>query len=520
MEVDAVHRSHHRVLPSMVETTEPKAREADLQTTESLVLPDLRLLRKFWEDDRLRCEVYRPADMVVGLVVLLTAVLATNLDSMPQGIENFLLVRLTPRNFLLLGSFVVLWPVVFSLFGLYSPSHLRNPREEALRLLGACTVLSAALVPLLFVETGGTFHISTVALVWLFAIGGTLAVRDLLRMPLSSSRAATKRRVLIVGSGPRAYKLYRDLVEDRRSGSEVVGFVDTNDQHLHREVQDRLLGTLEDLERILMRGVVDEVLIALPFKSCYERIQNTIHICEREGIESKYLADVFQSSLSKSQLYEEAMGAPVVTHKVAAEDGRLVIKRGIDILASVVGLIVLAPLLMVIALAIKLTSPGPVFFTQERYGYNKRLLHMYKFRTMVTNAETLQITLEHLNEVDGPIFKIKNDPRITGIGKFLRRTSLDELPQLFNVLRGDMSLVGPRPMSTRDVHLFKESWLMRRFSVRPGITGLWQVSGRSELTFDEWIALDLRYIDNWSLWLELKILIKTVPAVFRGSGAM
>ena len=178
-----------------------------------------------------------------------------------------------------------------------------------------------------------------------------------------------------------------------------------------------------------------------------------------------------------------------------------------------------APLWVVIAIAIKLTSPGPVFFAQERYGWRKRRFRMFKFRTMVTGAEALQGSLESRNEADGPVFKIADDPRVTRVGRFLRRTSLDELPQFVNVLRGEMSLVGPRPLPLRDVGRFSEAWLMRRFSVVPGVTGLWQISGRSNLGFAEWIAMDLDYIDRWSLALDARILLGTIPAVCRGTGA-
>ena len=190
-----------------------------------------------------------------------------------------------------------------------------------------------------------------------------------------------------------------------------------------------------------------------------------------------------------------------------------------DFSFAAIGLILLAPLFAVIAFAIKLTSQGPVFFVQQRYGYKRRLFPMLKFRTMVVNADELMAALEDQNEACGPIFKIKNDPRITRIGGFLRRTSLDEFPQLWNVLVGDMSLVGPRPMSIRDVSLFTEAQLMRRFSVLPGMTGSWQVSGRSSLDFDQWISLDFAYLDDWSVALDLKILAQTVPAVLKRSGA-
>jgi exopolysaccharide biosynthesis polyprenyl glycosylphosphotransferase len=199
---------------------------------------------------------------------------------------------------------------------------------------------------------------------------------------------------------------------------------------------------------------------------------------------------------------------------------RRAIKRALDVLGAIFGLIVLSPLFLCIAVGVKLSSDGPVFFRQERYGYRRRRFRMIKFRSMVNNAEQMLDDLEHVNEAVGPIFKIENDPRVTKFGKFIRSTSLDELPQLWNVLVGEMSLVGPRPMSVRDVSLFNEATLMRRFSVKPGITGLWQVNGRSGVGFDQWIQMDFSYIDEWSLRLDFKILARTVSAVLKRSGAM
>jgi exopolysaccharide biosynthesis polyprenyl glycosylphosphotransferase len=198
------------------------------------------------------------------------------------------------------------------------------------------------------------------------------------------------------------------------------------------------------------------------------------------------------------------------------------IKRAIDLTLSMLLLIAVSPALLLTAILVKLTSPGPVFFVQKRIGLNKRIFNIYKFRTMVVDAEQKLQEIEHLNEVSGPVFKIKNDPRMTSIGRFLRKTSFDELPQLFNVLAGDMSLVGPRPLQLRDYELLTETgedWQRCRFSVRPGITCLWQVNGRSSLPFHRWMELDLQYVRTWSLWLDLQILARTVPAVLRGSGA-
>jgi exopolysaccharide biosynthesis polyprenyl glycosylphosphotransferase len=267
-----------------------------------------------------------------------------------------------------------------------------------------------------------------------------------------------------------------------------------------------------------MKQPVDEVLIALPAKSCYDQIQTAIKTCERAGVEAKYLSDVFELSLARPK-FEPDDQTPVVSLKVVQDDDRLLVKRCMDIIGATVGLILFGPLMLAIAAAVKLTSPGSAMFTQERYGLHKRRFRMYKFRTMVPDAEKLQEKLESHNEAQGPVFKIHNDPRITSFGRMLRKTSLDELPQFLNVLRGQMSLVGPRPLPKRDVSKFDDASLMRRFSVKPGLTCLWQINGRSNTDFDHWIELDLRYIDTWSLSLDLKILARTFPAVLKGTGA-
>jgi exopolysaccharide biosynthesis polyprenyl glycosylphosphotransferase len=200
----------------------------------------------------------------------------------------------------------------------------------------------------------------------------------------------------------------------------------------------------------------------------------------------------------------------------------VVIKRMLDIVLSTTMLVILAPAMLLTAIAIKLTSRGPILFVQKRVGLNKRVFNIYKFRTMCVDAEKKLAEIEHLNEGSGPVFKIKSDPRITTVGKFLRKTSIDELPQLLNVLRGDMSLVGPRPLQLRDYELFTEAgpdWQRCRFSVRPGITCLWQVNGRSSIQFEQWMELDQQYVRKWSLWLDMQILVKTIPAVLKGSGA-
>ena len=199
--------------------------------------------------------------------------------------------------------------------------------------------------------------------------------------------------------------------------------------------------------------------------------------------------------------------------------GWTTLKRGLDLCASALLFFVFLPLMAVVAVLIKLTSPGPILFIQRRVGYRQKTFNMYKFRTMIKDAEQRITTLEHLNEIPGPVFKIKNDPRVTPIGRFLRKASVDELPQLLNVLKGEMSLVGPRPLSDRDYERFPYDWDQRRFNVRPGITCLWQIRGRSLVPFDKWMQLDLEYVNRWSLWLDLEILLRTIPAVLTGCGA-
>jgi len=456
----------------------------------------------------------------VAVAALFGAVLLTNPFLRDTGLGEFITVRITPLNVVLLCLFLVIWPLIFSIFGLYDPAQITTPRVEATRVLGAYTIITLTSLALLFTGEGDAYRLSTAAVFFVAASGGTLALRHASRFLIALRGGSMPRHILIVGTGPRAYNLYRSLLADSRAGQEVVGFVDSSDVGVDvaDEVRERILGTLDDLERILLEYRVDEVRIALPIRSCYGRIQDTIATCERIGIESRLPADLFQFSLARPE-YEPSSSAPVIALKVVQDDIRLIVKRLIDVVFAGAGLILLSPLLLIIALLIKLTSPGPVFFAQDRYGYNRRLFRMYKFRTMTVGAEAMQEQLEHLNEARGPVFKIRDDPRITPIGRFLRRTSLDELPQLFNVLKGDMSLVGPRPLPKRDVNHFQDAWLMRRFSVLPGLTCLWQVSGRSNLGFDDWVTLDLAYIDRWSLRLDFLILLRTIPAVFKGTGA-
>jgi exopolysaccharide biosynthesis polyprenyl glycosylphosphotransferase len=434
------------------------------------------------------------------------------------SIAGFLNMRVTVKNLLLLAGFAAVLHASLTMFGMYDERRLEEPMLYAMRLVAACLAGGVPLLLFPIASSTGTVRPISVGYFVTVAVVTLAALRWLVWLAAAPSPAAAIRNVLIVGSGPRAQRLYHELYAHAEDAVQIYGFVDTNPDPIAEEIAERMIGTLDDLEGILMRHVIDDVLITLPIKSCYGKIQNTIALCERLGVRAAYLADVFQSSLGRPS-YEQTGRFPVVRMHVVNDDHRMLVKRAMDLIGGTVGLALAAPLMLVIVVAIKLSGPGPVIFSQQRFGLNKRRFAMYKFRTMVNGAEALQADLETRNEASGPVFKIRDDPRITRVGRVLRRMSLDELPQLFNVVRGDMSLVGPRPLPVRDVHKFSESWLMRRFSVPPGVTGLWQISGRSDLAFDRWVMLDLQYIDGWSLGLDLQILAKTVPAVLWGRGA-
>ena len=331
------------------------------------------------------------------------------------------------------------------------------------------------------------------------------------------------RNILLIGWNKRAYDFTMRILEKPQLGYRIIGFLDVfSEKETNRRFDLYLecLGTLADFDYVIDHVGVDEVVVSLPIRSFYEHISYLIEHCETQGIEVHLLSNFFEMKIARSQI-DEFDGIPVLTFKTnPISIWQSYVKRSFDLIVASMIMIPLAPIYLLAAILIKLLSPGgPIFFVQTRIGYNRHHFKMMKFRTMVPNAAQLQKRLENLNEAQGPVFKIKDDPRITPIGRFLRQTSIDELPQLFNVIKGDMSLVGPRPLPLRDVARFEESWLKRRFSVKPGITCLWQINGRSNSSFDTWIKQDLEYIDNWSFGLDLKILVKTIPSVFRGSGA-
>jgi exopolysaccharide biosynthesis polyprenyl glycosylphosphotransferase len=459
----------------------------------------------------------RAGDTLLGVAALVGGFLIANLGRMPAGADEFLEMRLTVRNLLLLGAFMLVWRVFCQLFGLYDPAKMRRRSSELMRVGLVCGIGTAAAMTFPLISRTGAFSPLAVLYFGAAAATGLLLLRAVLRTVTDTGIPAV-REVLIVGSGPRAWKAHQDLESEPHGSTRLLGFVDVDDSLASAEVRRQWAGSLDQLESILMRREIDEVLIALPIRSRYGEIQRAIETCWRLGIRCRYLADVFDHGRSTAR-FEEGQRLRTISMAAAPEDERLILKRTIDIVCAALGLVLVAPVLALAAAAVKLSSPGPVLFSQERHGLHKRRFRMYKLRTMYVDAEVRQRDLEDQNEASGPVFKIRDDPRITPVGRFLRRTSIDELPQLWNVLRGDMSVVGPRPLPVRDVQRFTEGALMRRFSVRPGVTGLWQVSARSTLNFEDWVRLDMQYIDEWSLALDIRILAMTLPAVVRGSGA-
>jgi len=322
--------------------------------------------------------------------------------------------------------------------------------------------------------------------------------------------------MLILGSNQRACDFYYFINENRLLGYNVIGFVD-DENYSGNDIP--IIARLRDFDRVLRENPIDRGIVFLPIRSYYDQIISIIDRARNQGIALQFMADIFESR--DGYVSPAIMGKffGILYDALPLDDWRLTVKRVFDIAFALILLLVCLPLMLVVALCIKLRDGGPVFFSQVRVGYRKHQFNMYKFRSMVVGAEKMQADLEDQNEMTGPVFKIKKDPRVTGIGRLIRRYNIDELPQLINVLLGDMSIVGPRPMAMRDYSGFSEDWLRRRFSVRPGLTCYWQCQkDRNDLSFEEWMRLDMEYIDNWNLIEDLKICLRTVFIVLSGSG--
>jgi exopolysaccharide biosynthesis polyprenyl glycosylphosphotransferase len=401
-----------------------------------------------------------------------------------------------------------LYPFLLDINGFYSRARGLIRRNTFWILCKSCAICVLAVMAAMFF-----FHLSMLsrAVVMIFALFSIVAlfIKDQLFQAHMRRRARKGKdvtEIVLVGSPDRNAE-FSELLEVHPEWSlRIAAQLNPNGD------------LLQELPALLHRLPVGCVVFNVS-QTAFSEIERAILACEVEGVEAWLVADFVKTSIARVTV-DDFLGKPLLIFRTTPElTWQLVCKRLIDVAGSIIGLVILGPLVMLpAAIIIKLTSPGPILFGQKRSGLHGRLFTMYKFRSMVNNAEMMKAELAAYNEMSGPVFKMKDDPRVTPFGRFLRKTSIDEFPQLWNVLLGDMSLVGPRPPIPSEVQLY-DPWHRRRLSMKPGLTCLWQIGGRNKIGFDQWMKLDLQYIDNWSLWLDFKILLRTIPVVLSGLGA-
>jgi exopolysaccharide biosynthesis polyprenyl glycosylphosphotransferase len=422
--------------------------------------------------------------------------------------------EIIPNAEALLLLYAVGWVMALALNGLYRPRARWSRRSEAWDLVRATALMAVATFAVLF-----WFKLPDVSRIFLLVLFPTqlavaLVTRAILRLAFRELRARGRnaRYVLVIGAGPRGQRFAHTMESHQELGLKVVGLLD-DDPSFAEDAPWPWLGKLEDLERVMAERVIDEVAICLPF-SQWQYLDGIAYASEEAGKIVRVPMDVLQHPFAQGKV-EDLEGTPVYS-LVSGPDRTLAlwIKRALDIAVAGLGLLVLSPVFATVGWAVR-RDGGPALFRQSRVGLHGRPFQILKFRSMSTDAEARLAELETSNELTGHAFKMTDDPRVTSVGRTLRRWSLDELPQLWNVLRGDMSLVGPRPPLVAEVSGY-DLWHRRRLSMKPGITGLWQVRSRQETVFDRWVEDDLEYIDRWSLWLDLKIMLRTIPAAIEG----
>lgn len=405
----------------------------------------------------------------------------------------------------LLLLFVPLWILFMMRNGMYRSLRRQTVGEIIYRLAQAGFLTAVGFGAFAFVMKIHT--VSRFFVILIFAYSGLFLAADKIGLLWFfheiRRRGYNSRNILIVGRGPRVDKFIADIEKHEEWGFRIIGPVDID----------------ADIPHILHHKVVDEVVFIVPHSSL-ERVEKSILDCEAEGVHSYVAMDLFNLTIGRLRQTDFENLPLLSIETTIGKEWQRFSKRAMDIAGSALGLVILSPLFLFTAAVLKISAPqSKIFFRQVRSGLNGRKFLCYKFRSMEKGAHAHLKELRGKNEMQGPVFKLSNDPRVTAFGKFLRKSSIDELPQLINVLFGKMSLVGPRPPLPTEVRKY-EVWQRRRLSMRPGLTCLWQISGRSKISgFDEWMKLDLKYIDNWSLWLDTKILIRTIPAVLFGVGA-
>ncbi len=466
------------------------------------------------ENDKLFTQAAIASD---ALIIVSAFFLACEFSS-TAGLDSMYEVPLFAEFQTLLFAIIPVWILLLKACGSYN-----SMRDKGFGQI-FWAVFEASLVAILAFSTAAFLfqfeHLTRPLVLSFFAIAASLLSLEKLLVLQCLRNVRLKglnfRVVLIVGSGPRGQRFAEIIESHPEWGQRILGFID-EEEMLGRSVgAARVIGTFSDLGRILEEQVVDEVVFIMPRK-WLSRLEEYVQVCEKIGVKATIAVDFFDTAIAKPVI-KDMEGWPLLTFDTTPQDYfSLSLKRVLDLVGSAVGLILLAPLFLLIGAIIKLSAPGPVFFRQVRCGVNGRTFEILKFRTMVVDAEKKLADLQQLNELEGPVFKIRNDPRITTIGRLLRKTSLDELPQLINVLKGDMSLVGPRPPIPSEVERY-ERWQRRRLSMRPGITCIHEVVARNNKDFNVWMRMDLEYIDNWYFGLDLKILVRTILAVVKGTG--
>jgi exopolysaccharide biosynthesis polyprenyl glycosylphosphotransferase len=463
------------------------------------------------EHSRVVASGLRTIDLAILAVGLVSAQLARGWfdhDASPYPREKLLqLLILT----------MVAWSLAAWMFGVYGRFRTQGLTAELVRIVratGTAAVLVAAADFFLH-------HFDTPRALLVAYLGLSLALMVVWRLSVRQLAWTARRHgynaryFAVVGSGDLSEEVMRSMAARSEWGYLPAGLI--LDEGAEAPVGRPVLGRISELGDILERQVLDQVIFALP-PHRLPAVEAAARTCQEQGVGITICLDLLGDGIGHMTL-SELDGVPALTCSAVPSDVvALALKRIFDVAVSGFVLLVVAPVLAAVAVAIKLDSPGPVFFRQRRVGLNGREFTFFKFRSMRTDAEAMQAALRAKNEMSGPVFKMTNDPRVTGVGRFIRRYSLDEFPQFWNVLRGEMSIVGPRPPLPAEVRQYQR-WQRRRLSVKPGITCVWQVSGRNDIDFEQWMRLDLDYIDNWSFWNDVRICLQTIPAVLTSKGA-